>query len=506
MSIPQEMQPTYDAVWAYLGPFCDKHLNEEFEPLLARALEGLCNLDPSPLQSGRTRSWAAGIALAICQNSQEFDSGQHLHMSVSGLPRYFKTTATTAAKQATEIKEMLDIDRSNTEWLTTSQAKRDAEPDAPSEQHPPATLAEYLVRHGMRPSGMASLPNTPAFGKSGTRTPTKASTGGVADAAGQASPAAGAPQPRVVPRWYDGAGTDQSGDMHCIGIDIGGTQLRIALIDRDLNIVEVKKSANARTKTAAENCAPLVDFVLSKVAEGVKIAGIGIGCPGPLDMARGVVLNPPNLVGWDDFAIVEYFEQACHLPVFLNNDANVAGLGEAVAGAGRGCESVIFVGLSTGFGGAYVYKGELVVGAHGNAAEYWNMIVNDYPHHHKNANPGSLNEQAGGGGLSSMASIAFGRTVSTAELFDLYDAGDALAAKVIDDGAEALARGLANIMCTFDPDVVVVGGSVDLHHPFYLDLGVEKAQRYLIDPSSLHIARARFGDDAGLIGAVLLVP
>lgn len=293
--------------------------------------------------------------------------------------------------------------------------------------------------------------------------------------------------------------------MYRIGIDIGGTQLRIALIDQDLKIVEVVKSANDRTRTAAENCAPLVDFILAKIAEGKQIAGVGIGSPGPLDMAHGLVLNPPNLVGWDNFPIVEYFERACHVPVFLNNDANVAGLGEAIAGAGKGYESVIFVGLSTGFGGAYVFRGELINGAHGNAAEYWNMIVNDYPHHHKNANPGSLNEQAGGGGLSLMASIVFGREVSTAELFDMYYAGDALAKRVINDGAEALARGLANIMCTFDPDVVVVGGSVDLYHPFYLELAVEKAQRYLIDPSSLHIVKAQFGDDAGLIGAALLV-
>lgn len=293
--------------------------------------------------------------------------------------------------------------------------------------------------------------------------------------------------------------------MHRIGIDIGGTQLRVALLDGDCAIQDLFKCKNDPAKDAAQNCAPLVGFIREKMEQGTELAGIGIGSPGPMDMAAGKILNPPNLVGWDDFAIVEYFERECGLRAVLNNDANVAGLGEAVLGGGKGYESVIFVGLSTGFGGAYVFRGELICGAHGNAAEYWNMIVNDYPHHHKNANPGCLNEQAGGGGLARMATIRFGREVSTKELFDLYYANDELAREVVEAGAEALARGFANIMHTFDPDVVVVGGSVDLYHPWYTELAAKKARRYLIDPDSLLIRKAQFGDDAGLIGAALLV-
>lgn len=293
--------------------------------------------------------------------------------------------------------------------------------------------------------------------------------------------------------------------MHRIGIDIGGTQLRIALIDDEYHIVEVYKTKNDRTRDAAANCAPLAAWIRAKQEEGYDLAGIGIGSPGPLDLRAGKVLNPPNLVGWDDFEIVRFFSEACGLPTFLNNDANVAGLSEALLGGGKGCESVVFVGLSTGFGGAFVYRGELINGAHGNTAEYWNSIVCDDPHRRGSANPGSLNENAGGTGIARVATERFGRPMEPKELFDLYYAGDPVAREVFDFCTEILARGLANIYWYFDPDVVVVGGSIDAYHPVYLQKALEKAASYLPAPDSLRIEKAVFGDDAGLIGAALLV-
>ena len=293
--------------------------------------------------------------------------------------------------------------------------------------------------------------------------------------------------------------------MHRIAIDIGGTQLRIALVDENYHIVEVHKTANDRTRDASANCAPLVEWISAKQHQGFELAGIGIGSPGPLDLRAGKVLNPPNLVGWDNFEIVRYFAEATGLPTYLNNDANVAGLSEALLGGGKGYESVIFLGLSTGFGGAFVYKGELINGAHCNTAEYWNSIVCDDPNGRGSANPGSLNENAGGTGIARVATVRYGRPMEPKELFERYYAGEQTAIEVFDYCTEMLARGLANIYWNFDPDVVVVGGSIDLYHPVYLQTALKKAARYLPAPDSLHIEKAVFGDDAGLVGAALLV-
>lgn len=290
--------------------------------------------------------------------------------------------------------------------------------------------------------------------------------------------------------------------MNTIGVDIGGTQLRVAILDEEYQIVDVFKTNNDPELTCKENCDKLIHFINTQKG---PFKGIGIGCPGPLDIKHGKVLNPPNLVGWDNFEIVKYFEKKTGLRVFMSNDANVAGLSEALLGGGNGYESVVYFGLSTGFGGAYIYKGKIVNGANGNAAEWWNLIVDEDPYHHKNANPGSLNEQCAGSGLQRVATRVYGHKVLPKELFVMYDRGESRAVKIIEDATEKMAKGIANITCVIDPDVIVVGGSVAVYNPFYFDMAMKKARKYMLAPDGVKVERARFGDDAGLIGAALLV-
>lgn len=289
--------------------------------------------------------------------------------------------------------------------------------------------------------------------------------------------------------------------MYRIGIDIGGTQLRAALLDDDMNIIDSFKTVNDRTMTGAQNMDRVIRFIRS-VKE--PLAGIGIGSPGPLDLKKGIVVNPPNLVGWDNFEIVKYMEEQTGLKTWLDNDANVAGLAEALRGAGMGYESVAFIGISTGLGGAYVYRGELIHGAHSCGAEFYNMIVNDDPYSHKGANPGSLNENASGSAMQRMATERFGRDMQPKELFELFYAGNEDAKSILTYTAETLARGIANIFYTIDPDVYVFGGSVAIHHPWYMDVVKQKAMKY-ITADDILIVPARYDDDAGLIGAALLV-
>lgn len=290
--------------------------------------------------------------------------------------------------------------------------------------------------------------------------------------------------------------------MKSIGIDIGGTQLRVAIFDENREIIDVFKTDNERNLTAAQNIDKLLDFIMG---QNYQYSGIGIGCPGPLNTRLGKILNPPNLVGWDDFEIVKYVEERTRIKTILNNDANVAGLAEAVIGAGAGYESVVFLGISTGIGGAYVYKGKLVNGANSNAAEFWNMIVNENTYHHKNANAGSLNEQGSGSGLERIATEYYGRKMKPKELFELYYNRDKLAVEIVEEAADIIAKGIANITCTIDPDVIIIGGSVALHNLGFVGRIEEKAKKYVLCPQFLRIELAKFGDDAGLMGASLLV-
>ena len=290
--------------------------------------------------------------------------------------------------------------------------------------------------------------------------------------------------------------------MKTIGIDIGGTQLRAAIFSKDQEMVESFKTDNDRSLTPEQNMDKLIDFILSKP---YQYKGIGIGCPGALNTRLGIILCPPNLVGWDGFELVKYVEGRTNIKTLINNDANVAGLSEALLGAGAGYESVVFVGISTGIGGAYVYQGKLVNGANSNAAEFWNMIVNEDPYHHKNANAGSLNEQGSGSGLKRIATERYGKPMTPKDLFGLYYSKDGLAVEIVERAADVLAKGIANITCTIDPDIIIVCGSVAIHNVGFVEMVTEKAKKYVINPQFLKIELAQFGDDAGLVGASLLV-
>lgn len=289
--------------------------------------------------------------------------------------------------------------------------------------------------------------------------------------------------------------------MLTAGIDIGGTQLRAGIYDKDHQLVDFFKTSNDRAKTAEQNMAVLVEFLM-KHRESLR--GVGIGCPGPMDIKAGKLLKLPNLVGWDGFEIVRYMEERMGIPAALNDDGNVAGLAEAVLGAGKGYETVAFIGVSTGIGGAFIQNGRIFNGAHSNAAALWNLIVNEDPRHHKNASPGSLNEQCSGSGLATAATAYYGEPADARTLFARANTGDTGAQAIIEKAADALARGIADITVTFDPHAIVIGGSVAIHNPSYIARAAEIARDYILFDDDLPILPAVYGDDAGMLGAALL--
>lgn len=290
--------------------------------------------------------------------------------------------------------------------------------------------------------------------------------------------------------------------MHRIGIDIGGTRLRVAAYDE--NDVQVAKDimANDHALGPEGNCDRLIASVRTW---GLEIEGVGIGVPGPLDFPAGKILNPPNLPDWEGFEVVRYFEEALGCPAALNNDANLAGLAEALVGAGKGRDSVFYFTVSTGVGGAYVYRGELVNGANSCAGEVFTLIVNENDDVHEGVCPGALADQASGTALARKATRSFGYTVDGRELFALAASGDERARAIVDEAAENMARGVANVSFVVDPDIFVFGGSVALCNPGFIDLVREKAAKYVLHPEALRFELASCGDDAGLVGAALLV-
>lgn len=291
--------------------------------------------------------------------------------------------------------------------------------------------------------------------------------------------------------------------MNRIGIDIGGTQLRVAAYDDKGTELFKQVMPNDHALGPGGNLKRLVEAIESW---DIEYDGIGIGAPGPLNFTSGCILTPPNLPGWENFEIVSYFWRETGHKTYLNNDANVAGLAEALRGAGWGHTSVFYFTVSTGVGGAYIYQGKIVGGANSCAAEVFNMVVNEFEDVRPTMNVGSLEDQASGTALGRLASKRLGRTVGAAEVFALYEQGDEVARQVIDHGADALAKAVQNVCCIVDPDVFVFGGSVALYNPWFIDLVHEKAKALVLNPATLRFELARCGGDAGLVGASLLVP
>ena len=157
------------------------------------------------------------------------------------------------------------------------------------------------------------------------------------------------------------------------GIDLGGTQVRVALAHSDGNIVA---SVKTRTPTLSSPAA-LVEWAAAEIDRHrgrEKVRSIGIGAPGPIDAHRGVLVNPPNLP-WRNVPLVALLSSATGAKVHLANDADMAGLGEFTHGAGRGTRNMVYITWSTGVGGGLIMDGKLHRGAHGTAGEIGHMVV-----------------------------------------------------------------------------------------------------------------------------------
>ncbi|MBR2802244.1 MAG: ROK family protein [Erysipelotrichaceae bacterium] len=287
-----------------------------------------------------------------------------------------------------------------------------------------------------------------------------------------------------------------------IGIDLGGTNVRIALINEE---GEVLKEADSPSyaQEGPEKVSGNIEEILSGFAELQECKGIGIGVPGPVDSRRRVMTLATNLPGFKDYPLAERLERKFGIPVFVENDANVAGIGEALAGAGKGCPIVYYVTQSTGIGGALVINGKIHSGAHGYAGEIGNIIIDPHREKISELNAGSAETEASGTALNRKAkALGYG---NAAGLFKAAAAGDEKAKELIDTMSCDLARLLSSIALVADPDIIVIGGGVAVHSSeLYFPL-LKKYYESFIHPGmrDTQIVLAQL-KEPGIVGAAML--
>lgn len=288
-----------------------------------------------------------------------------------------------------------------------------------------------------------------------------------------------------------------------IGIDIGGTNLRASILDEKYNIIDKFKIENRVELGPEVNIKSLCDEIKNRWLQ-YKIISIGVASPGPLNLKEGIIINPPNLIGWENFHIKKFIGDYFNLPVAINNDANVAGYSEAKIGAGKNAESVYYITLSTGVGGGFIYKGEIVNGFNSIAAELNNMIINEDTYSHSGLNKGGVEGQCSGVSIARIATERFDKKMSTKDVFQLAKEGNKECKEILNQWVINISKAIANIIVTVDPEIIVLGGSVILNNQEYLKNITNKVRGFVFPGVNVNIKLAKIGDDTGLIGSGIL--
>lgn len=305
------------------------------------------------------------------------------------------------------------------------------------------------------------------------------------------------------------------------GIDIGGTKVAIALAN-----TEGETLAKRRLPTQNEN-GPFA--VLESVAQTLtevlreneaSLVAIGIGSPAPLDVQKGLILSPSNLLDWDRFPIVQILREKFGVPVLLENDANAAALGEHSFGAGRGYNNVFYVTVSTGIGGGIVINGEIYHGVSTGAGEIGHTIVQPDG---VRCNCGSIgcletissgthivrrvNERLLNGEPSIIPELkSEGTEMSAGVVVEAVRRGDQLAIEIWNETCRCLAIGIANAITLLAPEVVIVGGGVASAGDLLLGPLKRLVPEYvsMIPKDKINIVPAALGTESGLYGAIEL--
>ena len=304
---------------------------------------------------------------------------------------------------------------------------------------------------------------------------------------------------------------------YVVGVDLGGTKIYTALVDLEGNIVKektVETLAYEGELAVKERIIDTINYVIDGTDKNL-IKSIGIGSPGPLDVKNGVILESANLP-FKNFEIVKSIKETYDLPTYLDNDANVATLGEFMFGAGKGTENMIFITASTGIGGGAVLNGKLFRGATGNALEVGHMTVSTEGPRCGCGNVGCAEALGSGTAIGKRAKEAVLSNVKTSlknydnvtskEVFKEAANGDRVAKKILNTSLTYLGIAVANTITNFDPEKVVVGGGVvnggDIVIDTIRNVVEERCMAAFVENCT--IEKAVLGGKAGVLGAAAL--
>lgn len=293
-------------------------------------------------------------------------------------------------------------------------------------------------------------------------------------------------------------------------IDIGGTKIAVAVVDPDGRIVARTECPTASERGFPDGLARMAAMLRETAARaGAKLHGIGIGCTGPVDPFTGVLGTVDLLPGWQGGAIVAGLSEAFGVPVAMENDADAAGLAEAAWGAGRARQRFLYVTVGTGIGVAIILDGALYRGVDGSHPEIGHQVIDaSGPPCYCGAR-GCWEILAAGPAILAWAKTRIAARhpgdagLTAPRLCELAEAGDPAALAAMDRQGYYLGLGLANLVTTFCPDMIALGGGVMQSSHLFLDRARQVIRQCctLVPFDKAELALASLGADAALAGA-----
>jgi glucokinase len=296
-----------------------------------------------------------------------------------------------------------------------------------------------------------------------------------------------------------------------LGLDIGGTKLAAGVVDAAGNVHSFAVEPTRPHEGPEVALARLFDLGRRVVDESGldwgRIEAVGIGCGGPLDAERGVLIAPPHLPGWRDVPVAALAGSAFDRPVALENDATAAAAGEHRWGAGAGVRHMVYLTISTGVGGGVIIDGALYRGASGNGGELGHVTVDWRGRPCRGCGRrGCLEAYVSGTSIAERAREAGLPFASSEEVAAAALAGDAGASALWDETVEALSCGLISIVNLFEPELVVLGGGVTRSGDLLVPPVRESVRAGAMRPAGdVDVVLSPLGERVGVVGAAAIV-
>lgn len=315
-----------------------------------------------------------------------------------------------------------------------------------------------------------------------------------------------------------------------IGIDVGGTNTKIGIVDDagqvlGCDLIETREELGP-ADLFARSAVAIDRLIATQGLAREDLRAAGLGTPGPMDLARGMILDPSNMPHWRFFPVRDALSQRLGLPVAFNNDANAAAFGEYWVGSGRQYDGLILLTLGTGVGGGIIVNGQVLEGVNSFAAECGHVIVDSRPDARLcvwGGGRGELEAFASASALVARAEqwlddgrpsalrarLEGGEPLSTLLLGEEAERGDALALEVILEAATYLGIGIVTMVHMIDPGAVILGGAMNfggsrtrVGHQFLTRVRDEfRSRAFEVVSKNTLIDYASLGSDAGFIGA-----